>query len=788
MKKSLLALMLAIALVSLTACGSKVKEPEATATPVVTEAPTAEPTEEPTAEPTEAPTAEPTEAPTAEPTEAPTAEPTEAPTAEPTEAPTAVPTEAPTAEPTAVPTEAPTAVPTEAPAATEEPVAEEAALTLSDDVLASAYNGAVTVLKSEIQDEYDQMLSQYVAYYAQYGYSVDEYDTELQASVAQETVQTKLSTSIVRHYAAQNGYELTEEKKTELAAQVKTALDNTREYLESYLSASGFTGDELNAAVEEQMAQAGYTEETLMDSAELNDVLNFLYERATADVTVTEDEVKAAFDEKVAKQKESYASVDAFVNDYVNESEILYTPENVRLMECIFVASVEGEATEDEATADEATEDEATADEATVSEATVSEATAGEAADIASLTGYAKAKAIAAAIAGGADFEETMKAYTEDGSTEEQMLRGYPVAENSTTYGEAFMAGAMALEHVGDVSDVIVTDYGYFILRYAKDLESGEADFEARKETETEETLTNKKNDAYSAFIDTILDEADIQVGDLSQMYHVYVGEAVEATVAYASVNADTKLLDMPGGDAVADMKAGASVDILGSIDADGKTYSFVAVPGTEIKGYVGADMLDEMAEDAALDVDNTALVTRVEQIDKNPTFTIAMNDGSLIYGELYPEKAPESVGNFVSLANGSFYDGLTFHRVISGFMIQGGDPNGDGTGGPGYAIRGEFSSNGVENDLSHVRGVLSMARSSANDSAGSQFFIMHADSDYLDGNYAAFGMVLGGLDTVDVIASVPTDSNDKPRTEQVMRTVYVETYGKTYTFTKLED
>ncbi len=770
MKKSLLALMLAIVLVSLTACGSKVKEPEATATPVVTEAPTAEPTEEPTAEPTEAPTAEPTEAPTAVPTEAPTAEPTEAPTA--------VPTEAPTAEPTVVPTEAPTAVPTEAPAATEEPVAEEAALTLSDDVLASAYNGAVTVLKSEIQDEYDQMLSQYVAYYAQYGYSVDEYDTELQASVAQETVQTKLSTSIVRHYAAQNGYELTEEKKTELAAQVKTALDNTREYLESYLSASGFTGDELNAAVEEQMAQAGYTEETLMDSAELNDVLNFLYERATADVTVTEDEVKAAFDEKVAKQKESYASVDAFVNDYVNESEILYTPENVRLMECIFVASVEGEATEDEATADEATAD----------EATVSEATTGEAADIASLTGYAKAKAIAAAIAGGADFEETMKAYTEDGSTEEQMLRGYPVAENSTTYGEAFMAGAMALEHVGDVSDVIVTDYGYFILRYAKDLESGEADFETRKEIETEETLTNKKNDAYSAFINTILDEADIQIGDLSQMYHVYVGEAVEATVAYASVNADTKLLDMPGGDAVADMKAGASVDILGSIDADGKTYSFVAVPGTEIKGYVGADMLDEMAEDAALAVDNTALVTRVEQIDKNPTFTIAMNDGSLIYGELYPEKAPESVGNFVSLANGSFYDGLTFHRVISGFMIQGGDPNGDGTGGPGYAIRGEFSSNGVENDLSHVRGVLSMARSSANDSAGSQFFIMHADSDYLDGNYAAFGMVLGGLDTVDVIASVPTDSNDKPRTEQVMRTVYVETYGKTYTFTKLED
>ena len=171
-----------------------------------------------------------------------------------------------------------------------------------------------------------------------------------------------------------------------------------------------------------------------------------------------------------------------------------------------------------------------------------------------------------------------------------------------------------------------------------------------------------------------------------------------------------------------------------------------------------------------------------------NPTFIIEMENGQTMKGELYPETAPNSVANFVELANSGFYDGVIFHRVIPGFMIQGGDPLGRGTGGPGYAIRGEFSSNGVENDLSHVRGVLSMARSSSNDSAGSQFFIMHADSESLDGNYAAFGMVLGGLDTVDVIASVPTDSNDKPRTEQVMRTVYVETYGKTYTFTMLED
>ena len=171
-----------------------------------------------------------------------------------------------------------------------------------------------------------------------------------------------------------------------------------------------------------------------------------------------------------------------------------------------------------------------------------------------------------------------------------------------------------------------------------------------------------------------------------------------------------------------------------------------------------------------------------------NPVVTIEMENGGIIKAELYPEIAPESVRNFISLINKGFYDGLIFHRVIPGFMIQGGDPEGTGMGGPGYHIYGEFRGNGFKNDLKHKRGVLSMARSMYPNSAGSQFFIMHADSDYLDGNYAAFGMVLGGLDTVDVIASVPTDSNDKPRTEQVMRTVYVETYGKTYTFTMLED
>ena len=172
----------------------------------------------------------------------------------------------------------------------------------------------------------------------------------------------------------------------------------------------------------------------------------------------------------------------------------------------------------------------------------------------------------------------------------------------------------------------------------------------------------------------------------------------------------------------------------------------------------------------------------------QNPTFVITMADGREMKGELYPETAPQSVGNFIALANSGFYDGLIFHRVIPGFMIQGGDPKGTGIGGPGYHIKGEFAMNGVNNPLKHTYGVLSMARSMMPESAGSQFFIMTSDSPHLDGQYAAFGMVLGGIENVDVIASVPTDSSDKPRTEQVMRTVYVETYGKTYTFTKLED
>ena len=169
-----------------------------------------------------------------------------------------------------------------------------------------------------------------------------------------------------------------------------------------------------------------------------------------------------------------------------------------------------------------------------------------------------------------------------------------------------------------------------------------------------------------------------------------------------------------------------------------------------------------------------------------NPIVTIEMEDGGVIRLELYPDIAPITVDNFVSLVKKGFYDGLIFHRVISGFMIQGGDPKGTGMGGPGYTIKGEFRANGVVNNIKHERGVISMARSMMPDSAGSQFFIMHADAKSLDGQYAAFGQVVEGMDEVDKIAAVQTDSNDKPLEDVVIDTIRVETAGKTYTVEKI--
>ena len=161
-----------------------------------------------------------------------------------------------------------------------------------------------------------------------------------------------------------------------------------------------------------------------------------------------------------------------------------------------------------------------------------------------------------------------------------------------------------------------------------------------------------------------------------------------------------------------------------------------------------------------------------------NPTFKITMENGSVMEGELYPEIAPQSVYNFIDLCNHNYYDGLIFHRVIPGFMIQGGCPEGTGMGGPGYCIKGEFFFNGVENSLKHKRGVLSMARSQSPNSAGSQFFIMHQDSRHLDGQYAAFGKVTSGIEVVDAIAKVRTNHMDRPLEEQKIASITVEVNG----------
>ena len=164
-----------------------------------------------------------------------------------------------------------------------------------------------------------------------------------------------------------------------------------------------------------------------------------------------------------------------------------------------------------------------------------------------------------------------------------------------------------------------------------------------------------------------------------------------------------------------------------------------------------------------------------------NPVVTFEMANGDIIKAELYPEIAPNTVNNFIALVNAGFYNGLIFHRVIKGFMIQGGDPQGTGMGGPGYSIKGEFARNGVANNLKHGRGVLSMARAMSPNSAGSQFFIMHASAPHLDGQYAAFGQVIEGIENVDKIAGVATDYNDRPEQEQKMAKVTVDTFGVEY-------
>ena len=270
-----------------------------------------------------------------------------------------------------------------------------------DVVLASAYNGEVTVTRDEVMDEFDKMLDSYISYYAQYGYEMDEYDTELQNAVAQETVYSKMSQRVAERYAKDNGFVLSAEAEAELLANAEATMDNMREYFATYLTSYGLTGDELTAAVEQELAASGYTVDYLVETGKLSAVLEHIYAMHTADVTVTEEEVKAAFDAKIEAAKTAYADVDAYISAVLNGEEILYTPEGLRNVQVLFINPTDEAAPE--------------------------------------TTGKAKADAAKAEIDAGKDFMEAMVAYSDEGLTEDVLAAGYPVAAGSTSFSEEFV-------------------------------------------------------------------------------------------------------------------------------------------------------------------------------------------------------------------------------------------------------------------------------------------------------------------------------------------------------------
>ena len=671
-------------------------------------------------------------------------------------------------------------------------LAETAAQT--DPVLASACDGEMTVTLSEVKTEYDEMLAYYAYMYSMYGMQVDEYDTEFQSEIAQMVVGNAIDVKVVKRWAEANGYEMTEERREKIEKAASEQLAEARDYYKEYLSGTGLEGEQLEQMIEEQLATGGYTLETFVESQTVQDIIAYITEKSAEGVAVTDEDVRAQFNATIEEKKKSYAeSADAFITDYLTGGPLYVTPEGVRIVKVIYFEADPEEApaeAAETATAAEATEeapaDETRADTEEAASATTETAAATEPTE---KSADRAANALRQITEKTMTFDEAMKAFNEDSSSEEELNRGYPVAAGSEYYSEEFVKAAMALEKPGDVSDVVETDYGCFIFLYDRDLEPGEAKFEDFAETEKENLLATRKDEAYNALLEKIITDGKVEMKDLTVLYHVYTGAVMSELKAFALLSGDVNVLDKPEGEAVASVEKDAAVEILGRITVNEKDYAFVNVLGTEFTGYVPADQLTETDEETARGTDNSTKKAEAQKVESAlPIFTVVMKDGSIIYGELYPAIAPETVANFVDLAGHNFYDGLTFHRVIPGFMIQGGDPNGDGTGGPAYTIKGEFSQNGVENTLEHTRGVISMARSAEFDSAGSQFFIMHADTPALNGQYAAFGMTLGGFDTLDVIASVPTDANDKPRDDQVIRTVFVETHGETYEFTKIED
>ena len=778
-RKILCCLLVGAMLFALAGCQQS-ETPAPTATPEVT----AEPTEAPTAEPTEAPTAEPTEEPTAEPTEAPTAEPTEAPAAEPAALSVtdeATPDEATTGEAVIGGADGPTdivvtdeATPAEATPAEATPsdaTASEAVYDPQPDDIVGTAGDDVTLTYGEAVADVEGMKLYYASMMSQYyGQVIDTEEEDYQLFIAENVVTSMLQEKVYLAVFDDLGLSITPEREQEIRDQAAAEFDAMYEqYLQLYAEAMPTASEEEVAAqVDLLFEQSGYDRELLQRSAVVSEKLAMLYEEVTGDVSATEEDVQAAYDAQIAQAKETYdADRDAFLNDYLNGVQTVYTPEGVRLVQHVLVMKPEDEA----------------------AEATASEATASEAAP---LEGRAKIEAALAALEAGEAFEDVAAAYSEDPALGDPIAdAGYPVFAGSQTYDQSFVDNAMALQAVGDTTGVIETTYGYHILRYAADLTPGEIGLDALRESLTATVNDQKKTDAYVAAEEQWLAERPIE---LTNVQLLVVPEVIEPAAVpeeiYATPAEAAALTDVPGGDALATLEAGAGLSVEGRVSVDGTLYAYVQAVGTDFAGYVEDALLAVTDRETALAADNAAAVTAAEldAADKLPVFTLVMNDGSVIYGELYPQTAPQTVGNFVSLANAGFYDGLRFHRVIDGFMIQGGDPNGDGTGGPGYAVTGEFTGNGVENAISHERGVLSMARAEGYDTAGSQFFICQADATYLDGQYAAFGRVLGGMETVDAIAAVKTDAADAPKTEQVMKLVRVQTYGVAYDFDKIID
>ena len=547
-------------------------------------------------------------------------------------------------------------------------LAETAAQT--DPVLASACDGEMTVTLSEVKTEYDEMLAYYAYMYSMYGMQVDEYDTEFQSEIAQMVVGNAIDVKVVKRWAEANGYEMTEERREKIEKAASEQLAEARDYYKESLSGTGLEGEQLEQMIEEQLATGGYTLETFVESQTVQDIIAYITEKSAEGVAVTDEDVRAQFNATIEEKKKSYAeSADAFITDYLTGGPLYVTPEGVRIVKVIYFEADPEEApaeAAETATAAEATEeapaDETKADTEEAASATTETAAATEPTE---KSADRAANALRQITEKTMTFDEAMKAFNEDSSSEEELNRGYPVAAGSEYYSEEFVKAAMALEKPGDVSGVVETDYGCFIFLYDRDLEPGEAKFEDFAETEKENLLATRKDEAYNALLEQIITDGKVEMKDLTVLYHVYTGAVMSELKAFALLSGDVNVLDKPEGEAVASVEKDAAVEILGRITVNEKDYAFVNVLGTEFTGYVPADQLTETDEETARGTDNSTKKAEAQKVESAlPIFTVVMKDGSIIYGELYPAIAPETVANFVDLAGHNFYDGLTFHRV----------------------------------------------------------------------------------------------------------------------------